>query len=155
MTDHHEVKHLLSLTEHSCKFRRQIKCFEKVLSLSKALQLSGQQQPPADEQEDKPTFFFGDFARLQLVDPILGDGHFLNVSRSIKKLIAPKQEKSEACSNRVSSSINSSFDKILVSQNSKSHAKKRLQRPSETNSEHVEDLSLIETAHPAMQMMTP
>ena len=73
MTDH-EIMHL-TLNEHSCKFKRQIKRFEKVLSLSKAQQLLGE-QPPASEEEDKPTFFFGDFARLQLVDPILGDEHF-------------------------------------------------------------------------------
>ena len=70
MTDHDGFKHLLSLTENSCKFKRQIKRFEKVLSFSKALQLTGQQPPASEEEEDKPTFFFGTFANLQLVDPI-------------------------------------------------------------------------------------
>ena len=59
----------------SLKFKRQIKQFEKLQSSLARLQLS-QKLSHAYDTEDKPTFFFGPFARAQLVDPIEGDGHF-------------------------------------------------------------------------------
>ena len=63
----------------SCKFKRQIKQFEKLESLIRQ-QTSRTPQPPlAGDSKDKPTFFFGAFARAQLVDPIGGDDHFEDI----------------------------------------------------------------------------
>ena len=75
----------------SCRFKRQIKIFEKLLLRSQAQHLPCQ-QPPAREDEDKPTFFFGAFARAQLVDPIEGDGHFDDLSASIEQFSAKQAE---------------------------------------------------------------
>ena len=59
----------------SCRFKRQIKLFEKLKGQSEARQ-NPDRLSLAGEDEDKPTFFFGASALAQLVDPIGGDGHF-------------------------------------------------------------------------------
>ena len=67
----------------SCKFRRQIKLFEKLESQMPVYHRPC--QPPLGlEEEDKPTFFFGAFARAQLVAPIEGDSHFDDLAGTIK-----------------------------------------------------------------------
>ena len=43
------------------------------------------QGPPASEDEDKPTFFFGVMARAQLVDPAASDGYFDDLPSSIEE----------------------------------------------------------------------
>ena len=67
-------------TQMSCTFKRQIKLFEKLMAYSQESKHL-QRQSHAYEQwieEEKPTFFFGAFARAQLVNPIEGDSHFEN-----------------------------------------------------------------------------
>ena len=72
----------------SCKFKRQIKLFEKLESQM--------HRPCAEplglEDEDKPTFFFGAFARAQLVAPIEGDSHFDGWASSTDRLPSKQGE---------------------------------------------------------------
>ena len=72
----------------NCRFKRQIKLFEKVLG-----QRLKAGEPPlcrplidGEDGEEKPTFFFGARARAQLVDPIVDDSHFDNLAISIQEL---------------------------------------------------------------------
>ena len=77
-----------------CKFKRQIKQFEKLESLVRQHSSKQPQPPLADDSEDKPTFFFGAFARAQLVDPIDGDAHFEDISPKIVELTASQVQDS-------------------------------------------------------------
>ena len=49
-------------------------------------------KPLGLEDEDEPTFFFGSFARAQLVAPIEGDSHFDDLASSIEKLPSKQGE---------------------------------------------------------------
>ena len=42
---------------------------------------------------EQPTFFFGELARSQLVDPIVGDEHFENEASIIENLLADPAQK--------------------------------------------------------------
>ena len=51
----------------SCRFKRQIKLFEKLYTQKRVREHLSFQQPATGEDEERPTFFFGDEARSQLV----------------------------------------------------------------------------------------
>ena len=130
----------------SCRFKRQIKIFEKLLHRSQA-QHNPFQQPPACEDEDKPTFFFGAFARARLVDPIEGDSHFDDLSASIEQFSAKQAKKSDTVDGLAPPvRHNSSTTTIL-------HIEKRHPAPNESRFNRIEIVTQGDST-PAMPSRT-
>ena len=75
----------------SCKFKRQIKRFEKLRGQGYAYE-----SPLDNHDSHKPTFFFGDLARAKLVCAIEGDVHFDNLTSSIEDILAEQEEEHSA-----------------------------------------------------------
>ena len=78
----------LAPTAMSCRFKRQIKLFEKLMSQV----LSGQKLPqkdcPFERAEDIPTFFFGNHKEHSAAE-IEDDSHFENLADTIEKYSKP------------------------------------------------------------------
>ena len=90
-SESHPEKCQMTHSKTSCKFKRQIKRFEKLMGQIQA-QTHPTKLPRAVVDGDQPTFFFGEPARSQLVGPIGGDEHFENEASAIETLFAEQAQ---------------------------------------------------------------